>query len=147
MKQISKWMIPFLFAFISCEQNPTTDKEHYKSEILQTEKEFSEMAQKDGIAQAFLFYAADDAVLMRNNKLVLGKPAIRLRFEGQSTDGISLTWTPDFVDVAASGDLGYTYGQYAYSTTDSLGNVKVDKGIFHTVWKRQKDGKWRFVWD
>ncbi len=28
-------------------------------------------------------------------------------------------WTPDFVDVSSSGDLGYTYGQY---------NVSVSKG-------------------
>ena len=39
----------------------------WKIEILDTEKEFSEMASKEGIATAFLKYAAEDVVLMRNN--------------------------------------------------------------------------------
>jgi ketosteroid isomerase-like protein len=30
---------------------------------------------------------------------------------------------------------------------DSVGNKKDFKGIFHTVWKKQKDGSWKYVWD
>ncbi len=30
---------------------------------------------------------------------------------------------------------------------DSIGNDIDNKGVFHTVWKRQADGEWRFVWD
>jgi ketosteroid isomerase-like protein len=56
-----------------------------------------------------------------------------------------LTWSPDFIDVSASGDMAYTYGKYNYTTTDSLGNVSEIEGIFHTVWKRQADGNWKFV--
>ena len=65
----------------------------------------------------------------------------------ETADSKYLKWKPDFVDVAASGDLGYTYGHYTYSYIDSTGKAAEDKGIFHTVWKRQPDGNWRFVWD
>ena len=58
-----------------------------------------------------------------------------------------LIWKPDFVDVSASGDLAYTYGAYTYSYKDSTGAIVEQGGIFHTVWKRQADGGWRFVWD
>jgi ketosteroid isomerase-like protein len=85
---------------------------------------------------------------MRNNNLIRGKMAIDLYFKNQTLDtSVYLTWKPDFVDVAASGDMRYTYGQYVFSCVDSAGKIIEDKGIFHTVWKRQADNTWKFVWD
>ena len=121
--------------------------ETWKKEIIETEEAFSTMARKEGIPEAFLAFAAEDVVLERNNRLVIGREAMRESFEGSPSEKASLSWTPDFVDVASSGDLGYTYGKYTYTLIDSLGNENVLEGIFHTVWKRQKDGSWRFVWD
>jgi len=130
-------------------EKETGNTDTWKQEILETEKAFAEMAREEGISNAFLAYAAEEAVLMRNNTLIIGKEEMKKVFERQSNTAgkTSLTWAPDFVDVSSSGDLGYTYGKYQYSFTDSTGNVQLDSGIFHTVWKRQPDGKWRFVWD
>ena len=36
---------------------------------------------------------------------------------------------------------------YVFSFIDSTGTTVADAGIFHTVWKIQPDGTWRFVWD
>ncbi len=119
--------------------------EKWKQEILDTEQKFAEMAKEEGIHNAFIAYASEDAVLMRNNKLILGKKEIDLHLKDQISKGLS--WKPDFVEVASSGDLGYTYGQYTYSDIDSEGKVMESTGVFHTVWKRQADGKWKFVWD
>ena len=125
------------------------DQKKWKNEITETEQEFSEMASKEGISKAFLAYAADEAVLLRNNNLIIGIKAIEENFNNKSSVSrkVTLSWKPDFVDVSSSGDMGYTYGKYTYTTTDSLGISKVNKGFFHTVWKRQADGKWKFVWD
>jgi ketosteroid isomerase-like protein len=147
------WYLLYLAGLLSlCACNAVSKKnqvEKSKSEILQTEKAFAEMADKQGIREAFLYYAADDAVLMRNNKLIIGKEVIGESLPDTTNRKleVKLTWEPDFVDVANSGDLGYTYGRYIYSVTDSLGVIQRDTGIFHTVWKRQEDGRWRFVWD
>ncbi len=103
------------------------------------------MAGEEGIHKAFTAFAAEDGVLMRDNKLIEGLTNIDEHYKNQTSKGLS--WYPDFVDVAASGDLGYTYGHYTISTTDSTGKAIEIKGIFHTVWKRQPDGQWRFVWD
>lgn len=123
--------------------------EKWKGEILETEQSFAKMTKEEGIQKAFLNYAAEDAVLMRNDSLVIGKKAITNHFENQSTENtsVNLNWEPDFVEVAASGDLGYTYGKYTYSFVDANGNTVENKGIFHTVWKRQPNGIWKFVWD
>ncbi len=46
---------------------------------------------------------------------------------------------PDFVDVSASGDMGYTYGEFTYSYTDSTGNTVENRGISYGM---EKTGRW-----
>lgn len=150
MKNHIKLLALIFILLIACQRGHEKGKvDKWKSEIVETEQEFARMAKEKGIPEAFLTFAADEAVLMRNNILIIGKDSIRQSFENSKTDytKITLSWEPDFVDVSASGDLGYTYGKYIYSVKDSLGKESVSEGIFHTVWKRQRDGKWRFVWD
>ncbi len=150
MKILLQLMFPLSLWFYSCHtKTEEAPIEKWKVEILNTEQEFAEVAQQKGIPEAFLMYAAEDAVLMRNNSLIIGKQSMRENFESMKSAPLNqtLSWNPDFVAVASSGDLGYTYGKYTYTTTDSIGNTKVEEGIFHTIWKRQPDGKWRFVWD
>ncbi len=137
----------FLGIFGSCQnsKNPT-NAERYKSELYAVEKEFCAMAQLDGVQKAFVHFAADSAAVHRKGLILNGKEAIRKEYASFPKDD-KLEWSPDFADVSASGDLGYTYGKYTYTSVDSLGHVTKSDGIFHTVWKRQSDGKWRFVWD
>lgn len=119
--------------------------EQWKREIRETEQAFAKLALAAGIEKAFLTYAAEEAVLMRNDSLILGKPQIAKHYKGQTSKGLS--WSPEFIEVSASGDLGYTYGYYHFISVDSTGHTTDQKGVFHTVWKRQEDGTWRFVWD
>ena len=130
----------------SCQSSSTASHEKLKAELFAAEKEFCAMAQKDGVQKAFVSFAADSAVILRRSQVLKGKEAIRLQYNSFPGKA-KLEWAPDFADVSASGDLGYTYGKYTLTTTDSIGNTTQSNGIFHTVWKRQPDGKWRFVWD
>ncbi len=119
----------------------------WKSEILDAERAFCEMAQKEGITKAFEFYAADDGVIRRKKNIIRGKEAIREWYQKDVQPYDTLKWEPTFIDVSKSGDLAYTYGNFIFTYLDTLGNQKENAGIFHTVWKRQVDGNWRFVWD
>jgi ketosteroid isomerase-like protein len=121
--------------------------ETWKQEITITEKAFSDMAGREGIPAAFVAFADDSVAVLRGNKLVKGKNALKEFYGSGKREGVTLSWSPDFVEVASSGDLGYTYGKYIYTSKDSLGNKQRSEGIFHTVWKRQPDGSWKFVWD
>ena len=148
MKPYLAFGLLLAFTIISCTMNkPQKTSEQLKKELIQVEHDFATMAKEKGMAEAFLAFAADDAVLNRNDKLSKGKKAMKSYFEQQTLSNIQLAWEPDFVDVAASGDLGYTYGKYTFSATNSNGDPIQATGIFHTVWKRQKDGSWKFVWD
>ena len=137
------FILLIIFSCQSKDMNKT--KNQWKEEIRKTEKAFAELLEEKGIHDAFVHFADDEAVLMRENKLIIGKQNIDLYYKGSYLK--SLIWSPDFVDVSSSGDLGYTYGSYQFKFKDSLGNEKVSEGIFHTVWKRQADGAWKFVWD
>lgn len=145
MKNIS-FLITLLLFIFSCETNNSKDMtEKWKQEIRESEADFAAMLNQKGLHDAFVAYAAENAVIMRNNKVITGKKAIDEHYKNVDTK--TLTWSPDFVEVSSSGDLGYTYGTYQYTFKDSLGNEHVDTGIFHTVWKRQPDGSWKYVWD
>jgi len=123
--------------------------ENWKQEIYDTEIAFSELAGKEGIPKAFLAFAAKDVVVKKGKRVVVGIDSLRAYYANQkpTSETVTLSWKPDFVAVASSGDLGYTYGKYLYTITDSIGNVTENPGIFHTVWKKQTDGTWKFVWD
>lgn len=133
---------------MGCNPEPDQPKtEQWKQEIIAVEKSFNDMAQTDGLVKAFEFFAAEDGVIRRRRTIIKGKEAIGKWYMEDVRPGDTLTWTPTFVDVSLSGDLGYTYGNFRFTYLDSLGNTKQSEGIFHTVWKRQADGNWRFVWD
>jgi len=133
---------------LGCSQNQDK-KEIWKKEILDTEQAFSDMAGNEGITKAFSEFAADDVVINRNDSLIFGKEGLQQFYRQPSNPNtkVELSWKPDFVDVSSSGDLGYTYGKYLFTVTDSTGQIQSSTGIFHTVWKKQSDGRWRFVWD
>ena len=139
----------FIFSIlVGCkESDKTSEIEKWKMEIVAIEKAFNDMAQKEGLVKAFKFYAADEGVIRRKKKVIKGKVAIEEWYKKDVRPNETLSWNPTFVDVSNSGDMAYTYGDYIFSYPDSLGNIKESTGIFHTVWKRQTDGKWRFVWD
>lgn len=128
---------------------PKPDLASIEQEIWETEKSFAEKVKNEGMAAGFLAYAADSAVLLRGNQLIKGKKSIAAYFDRLSLDSqrVQLTWKPDFVEVSGAGDLAYTYGSYRYQVTDSAGQAQVNEGIFHTVWKKQNDGTWKYVWD
>jgi len=132
--------------FSSCERQPTEDDmTKWKSEIRQAEVD--DMAQKEGLIKAFEYFAASDGVIRRGKSVIKGKSAIANWYKKDVKPNETLTWTPTFIDVSKSGDLGYTYGDFVFTYPDTSGAMKENKGIFHTVWKRQEDGTWKFVWD
>lgn len=81
-----------LLTLISCDPNKEDQMEIWKKEIVQVEKEFTEMAASEGIPKAFEVFAADEAVLMRNQKLIIGKKPFsnyitQLQFQMPSSTG------------------------------------------------------------
>lgn len=134
-----------LSLFVSCRK--TADTETLKNEVMTAEKEFEKMASEKGVAEAFHFFAAVDAVILRgNDSLIKGKENIKAYYSANANPAAALSWTPDYIGISSCGTLAYTYGRYIYSVSDSTGKKTERTGIFHTVWKKENN-VWRYVWD
>lgn len=133
--------------FLSHSCNTSTQQKIPKTteELFQVEKSFCDTARVKGIAYAFFMFADENAVILReNDSLIRGREAILNYYRNPRYDSIRLEWAPEFADISSDGTLAYTYGNY---TLSKPGNSGIIEGRFHTVWKRQKDGSWKFVWD
>lgn len=141
----------FLFGVVlvlifSC--NTSVEKESLIKEIFNSEKAFEKMCAENGIAEAFYFFADDNAVIKReNDTLIIGKEQIKEYYDKEFYKTAKVNWAPDFIDVSEDGTLAYTYGKYLWVSKDEKGNDVEYRGVFHTVWKRQIDNTWKYVWD
>jgi len=121
--------------------------EKYKDEISKTDIAFNDLCQKDGLAKAFIDFAADEVILMRQNQLpIIGIDALKERYKNFQSR-LKLTWYPIKADVASSGDLGYTFGNWKLIGKTADGKDTTSYGVYVSIWKKQKDGKWKYVFD
>jgi len=140
-------LISFITCFLIVFSQQSMNKEQVKAEIYKTEKAFEKMASDKGIAEAFYYYADENAVILRaNDSIIKGKENIK-NFFTKKHQHATVNWTADFIDVSADGTLGYTYGKYKWRIKKDDGTMTELTGIFHTVWKKQADNSWKYVWD
>ena len=131
-----------LFFILSCSNAGSNDQD---GQLLKADRDFSELSVKHGMFVAFLAYIADDGVILQDNSYpVKGKAALMKRFEGKSDTSFVLSWEPLYEKIAASGEIGYTYGLH---TRLVKATGEVSRGTYLTVWMKQPDGSWKFVMD
>jgi ketosteroid isomerase-like protein len=117
-----------------------------KDALMQVDRDFAKMAADSGIANAFVYFAADSATMLRRGSApIVGRDTIRTLFADEV--GTTLKWAPYFADIAASNDLGYTLGSSQYIYKDSTGAEKTSYGYYVTIWKKQPSGIWKYVLD
>lgn len=146
-------MIKILFSFaglillVSCNdpgKNEPANNAFAKLEMMDTDRSFSKLSEEKGMKTAFIDFIDSNGVLLRPNRLpIAGADAIDYLIQQNDSD-YTLTWEPRNGAVAKSGELGYTYGIYALrpSTKDT-----VIYGTYVSIWKKEKNGNWKFVLD
>ena len=144
-----KALVPLLISAVVVSSCCTSvNKEDVKQDIVLTEKAFEKMASDKGIAEAFYYFADENAVIHReNDTLIKGKKRIKVYYDKKYNPQTTVNWSPDFVELSADGTMAYTYGKYVWNIKNNDGTTATYKGIFHTVWKKQKDNSWKYVWD
>ncbi|HLK68781.1 MAG TPA: DUF4440 domain-containing protein [Bryobacteraceae bacterium] len=115
--------------------------------LIQADKDFAK-ATADRGAEGFLsFFAEDGTILPKNGAPIHGKEGLGAAFrEAWAQPGYSLQWTPLKAELARSGELGYTYGAYERKRLVD-GRVVTETGKYTTIWRRQRDGKWKVILD
>jgi hypothetical protein len=79
---------------------------HRRRAVMIVEREFLDLARREGVHAAYRRYAADDVRLLRPNYL----PASGLEASLEMQPEGELQGSPDFADAAWEADLGYAYG-------------------------------------
>ena len=116
--------------------------------VLQADREFSKMSEQKGLNTAFIAYSADNGVLLRpQSQPIIGRDNVRMYLTRNSDSGIRFTRSPQYAEIAASGDLAYTYGTYLVETVDMDGKVITSEGNYVTIWQKDAKGFWKFVVD
>ena len=127
--------------FSSCSTQEDLSKQAAK-EISDADIAMNNLAVKDGFNKALLEYADDSVIKPTDGRLpVIGKNNLANDWAGK-TDTKEISWKPFRAEASASGDMGYTFGNWQYKGKDTT-----MYGNYYTIWKKQKDGKWKFVVD
>jgi len=112
--------------------------------LIKLEADFAKAVAEHGRA-AFVTYFAEDGVELEDGGGVTTRE--EMKKQPAWAEGTSLTWTPVRADMAASGDLGFTYGNYVFKSKNKEGQIVTNYGKYVSVWKKRSDGSWKVVVD
>jgi|GEM_PF-906671 len=122
-------------------------------QVVNTEVAFSNESVENGIPEAFYRFIDDDGIALSaagppRTKETFAKMIAAAKKKKKNDDRKSkLEWEPIYSHVSKSKDMAYNYGPYEYTITKAKGITQCFYGYFVTVWKRQLDGSWKFVFD
>ena len=122
------------------------DVEKLRAELRATDSAWSASTND---ADAFAgFVAPNGSIMPPNAPAVVGTGNVRDWIAGMmAMPDFSVSWQVSSVDVAASGDIGYTTGTYDMSMRGPDGMPIKDHGKYLTVWTHTPDGTWKAQYD
>ena len=103
--------------------------------LADAELAFARTAEERGIRDAFVEHLGADAILLRPGP-VNGREFFRAR---PSDRGPLLAWEPSYVELSASGELGWDTGPWSFKPDRAKDAVAW--GHFATVWRRDESGR------
>lgn len=132
-----------LFVIVAIAQRPVFNSPLHS--MVATERAFAKASEEKGTRESFMMFIAEEGILFRPTPVV-GKKWMQENPLPASDKRPLLSWQPTFADMAAAGDMGYTFGPWEYKE-DIKDQKPVAYGHFATVWKKQADGTWKFAVD
>lgn len=113
-----------------------------ESELIDADRRFAASVQRSGLAGWITAFAPSGRMITDGQSYVGPEGIRRVMLPAFADTTFSITWDPNYAEVAASGDLGYTVGRYE-RTSRVEDETVVDSGTYLTVWRRQEDGSWK----
>ncbi len=96
----------------------------------------------------FLSFIADNAVFVGEESEMRGRDAIMKGWDAFfQKDGPTLEWQPTGAEVLVGGDVGHTVGRWVRRARGADGRTVQTTGQYLTVWRKQRDGVWKVVYD
>ena len=106
--------------------------------IVAAERAFAADAPGMGLTASFNKWSVPDAVMIAGGQVQTVRDVFPPDVP-RPADEIRLEWWPNFAGISRSGDMGFTTGGVAVNGQRT--------GHYFTIWKKQPDGSWRWVYD
>jgi ketosteroid isomerase-like protein len=134
MKILKLVLVLFVFCCLTFAQGKDLQK------LVNTENAFAKYAENHTLDKAFIEFLAPDGIVFKPNatnglEFYKTKPS--------STETIA--WQPTFADISANSAIGYTTGDWQYST--AKGETPTAFGQFVSIWQKQQSGEFKVVLD
>jgi Domain of unknown function (DUF4440) len=110
--------------------------------LIQAEKNFANYSVTHGTREAFLHFLDSSGIIFEQGKAVNGLQTWSAR---ESRSG-RLNWHPEYAEIAASGDFGYTTGPWTFQSAPGDTTIAA-RGQYVTVWHMNNNGEWKFLVD
>jgi ketosteroid isomerase-like protein len=136
-----------LLLFAGCNKPAPVDTKAVELAVKNADAQVSKAAEAHDLATLLSFYADDAVSLPANEELLTNHPDMRSSWIARLAPGVSLSWTPMYVEGAKSGDLAYILGSYSKTTKAGKDKPVADRGKYLAVWKKQADGSWKIEAD
>jgi ketosteroid isomerase-like protein len=107
--------------------------------VVEAERAFAKDGYDLGFKPSFLKWSAGDAILLQPDPTNAHDSLNAAPDPQPGEDEPKLVWWPLFAGISKSGDLGFTTGPYEFAGER--------RGHYFTVWKKQSDGGWKWVFD
>ncbi len=142
---------PFCVALVvlsACAEAPAQTVSVPDPEVLmEADRAFAADVARGGAEAWVSWFAEDGAQIQTGQGEIRGRDAIRRLMAGLDDPDFSLSWEPRRADIAASGELGWTTGDYVSRGVGADGQSRQTRGRYVTIWRMQADGSWKVVMD
>lgn len=105
--------------------------------VIAAERAFAADGAERGWAAAFRRAAAPDAITLSPDPVNAQEQLAQFQGDGETT----LAWAPAYAGVSRDGGFGFTTGPFWSRGREGI------IGHYFTVWRRQDDGSWKWIFD
>lgn len=106
--------------------------------VVAAERAFAADAPELGLTASFNKWSVPDAIMIAGGQVQTVRDVFPPDVPRPDNE-VRLEWWPNFAGISMSGDLGFTTGGVAVNGQRT--------GHYFTVWKRQPDGAWKWIYD
>ncbi len=151
MKQLASGSFVIIVLMTVCGQSaiaagkgkPSVDRSKEEAALRALDLAWSDTANRKDVDGTVSYMAEDGETLAPNAPAARDKAGIKTSWAGLiALPGFNVHWEPLRVQVAESGEIGYTSGVYTLTFTDANGKTVTERGKYVEVWKKV-DGKWK----
>lgn len=115
--------------------------------LMEADRAFDRETAARGL-DGWMNWFAEDARIETGKAVIEGKLALREYYSKMFAEReFRIHWWPVQADISADGTLGFTFGRALISWRDEKGEEQKRKSRYTTLWRKQKDGTYKVVFD